>query len=273
MRARFAHGVGFALAAGLVLSAGPGVAQAANPEQGQWDLARVDKDRKCRLTLRAGAGDGEGVAVMPAGCRRALPVLAAAKGWRAPGDVLVITDAGGKDVLRFTPTADGPLAATGPDGENYTLTALGAHQLERLTAAAPPAPAPEARVPGFQVARPGQPRVAQAAPAAPKPSGEPVRAADVPGRYAILREQTKDTGCMLTLEEKAAGPKGSRKALLAPACRDQGMVIFDPTGWKLEGSRLVLYARKGHTTHLDKQADGNWLKDPKEGKSLSLRKI
>ncbi len=76
---------------------------------------------------------------------------------------------------------------------------------------------------------------------------------------------------MLTLDDKAKA-KGGDKASLAPGCRDQGIVIFDPVAWQIVNGRLVLTARKGHSTHLDQQPDGVWLKDPKEGKSLSLKK-
>jgi hypothetical protein len=124
----------------------------------------------------------------------------------------------------------------------------------------------------------GTPRVAQGGGAgfqvaAPAPSaGTTVRPGDIPGRYYIYRDGGKDTGCMLTLDDKIR-VKGGNRAVLAPACRDQGIVIFDPAAWALVGGRLVLTARKGHATHLDHQADGSWLKDPKEGKSLSLKKM
>jgi hypothetical protein len=49
-------------------------------------------------------------------------------------------------------------------------------------------------------------------------------------------------------------------------------VIFDPIGWRISGGRLVLTARKVHSKNLDLQADGSWLKDPKEDKSLSPKK-
>ncbi len=94
-------------------------------------------------------------------------------------------------------------------------------------------------------------------------------ASDVGGRYSILRDD-KDTGCMLTLETRARGPGGS-KAQLAPACRDNGVVIFDPVGWTVERSRLVLTARKGHKAHFDRGQDGVWRRDAKEGKSLGLK--
>jgi len=98
------------------------------------------------------------------------------------------------------------------------------------------------------------------APAAARSSNEP------PGRYAPLREGNKDTGCMIKLE-------ASRKAQLAPACRDQGLVVFDPINWQMDRGRLGLTARKGHKAWFDRQSDGTWLRDPKEGKTLILRVI
>jgi Protease inhibitor Inh len=96
--------------------------------------------------------------------------------------------------------------------------------------------------------------------------------ADAAGRYSILRDDGKDTGCMLTLDSHGKAP-GRNKASLAPGCRDQGIVIFDPAGWQIVNGRLVLTARKGHKTYLDAQPDGTWKKDPKEGKNLTLKKL
>jgi hypothetical protein len=96
--------------------------------------------------------------------------------------------------------------------------------------------------------------------------------ADTAGRYSILRDGGKDTGCMLTLDNRGKA-RGGEKASLAPGCRDQGIVIFDPAGWQIVNGRLVLTARKGHKTYLDAQPDGTWKKDPKEGKSLTLKKL
>lgn len=115
---------------------------------------------------------------------------------------------------------------------------------------------------------PNDARLRNAAPAAaPTATPAAARAAnDPPGRYAPLREGNKDTGCMITLE-------ASRKAQLAPACRDQGLVVFDPVNWQIERGRLGLTARKGHKAWFDRQPDGTWLRDPKEGKTLILRLI
>ncbi len=76
------------------------------------------------------------------------------------------------------------------------------------------------------------------------------RAGEVAGRYSILRAEDKDTGCMLTLDTRGRGP-GGFKAQLAPACRDNGVVIFDPVGWSLDRGRLALVARKGHKTYFE----------------------
>ena len=98
-----------------------------------------------------------------------------------------------------------------------------------------------------------------------------IKSAEAAGRYAVLRED-KDTGCMLTLDTRAHGP-GGNKALLAPACRDNGFVVFDPVGWTIERDRLVLSARKGHKAHFDRGNDGVWRRDATEGKSLGLKPL
>ncbi|MBI1868231.1 MAG: AprI/Inh family metalloprotease inhibitor [Methylocystis sp.] len=103
-------------------------------------------------------------------------------------------------------------------------------------------------------------------------AGTAANPAAAAGRYAMLRAGDKDTGCMLTLDDKKHGP-GGFKALLAPACRDQGLVIFDPVGWSIERGRLALTARKGHKAHFDLQADGVWRRDAKEGKALALKRL
>ena len=105
------------------------------------------------------------------------------------------------------------------------------------------------------------------------PTG-PVRTSDLVGRYIVLRDNTKDTGCMLTLEDRARGPRGTFRAILAPACRDQGIVIFDPLGWTIDRNRLSLTARKGHSALFERAPDGTWQKDPKEGgKPLGFKKM
>lgn len=97
------------------------------------------------------------------------------------------------------------------------------------------------------------------------------RASGTAGRYAVLRDEDKDTGCMLTLQTRPAA--GGFKAQLAPACRDNGIVIFDPVAWSLEHGRLVLKARKGHKTEFERDPRGFWRRDPAQGKPLALRPL
>jgi hypothetical protein len=225
---------------------------------GQWELSLADTNRKCRVTLRPDPAAGAYAIAMPAGCRRALPILADVLGWTAAADELKLTDLTGNVVLQFTGSSDPTnLTAKGPEGETYSLV--------------PAAPGP-------RLVRTAPAVVAQATAAAPADqtaaAAPPVPNVDaIPGRYDILRAKGKDTNCQLTLDGKLKAPKGSKKATLAPACRDQGIVIFDPVGWRLDKGRLTLVARKGHETHLDLQSDGTWIKDPKEGAVLILKKI
>ncbi|RFB78004.1 AprI/Inh family metalloprotease inhibitor [Methylovirgula sp. 4M-Z18] len=89
------------------------------------------------------------------------------------------------------------------------------------------------------------------------------------GRYRVFRENEKDTGCLVTLESAGRG-----RAYLSPACRDQGMVIFDPVAWSYSGGWLVLTARGGHQARFELENTGYWVKEAKEGgKPLMLRKI
>lgn len=83
------------------------------------------------------------------------------------------------------------------------------------------------------------------------------------GRYAVLRDD-KDTNCMVTLH--AGG-----KAQLAPACRDNGIVVFDPMNWRAVDGKIVLTARKGHKIELVRGEDRVWRRDGLVGKGLGLR--
>lgn len=98
------------------------------------------------------------------------------------------------------------------------------------------------------------------------------RPSAVAGRYSILRAEDKDTGCMLTLDDRSRG-RGGFRAQLAPACRDNGIVVFDPVGWSIERGHLALTARKGHKAHFDLDSGGIWRRDSSEGKALSLKRL
>jgi Protease inhibitor Inh len=235
---------------------------------GQWDLSLNDTNRRCRLVLRADQVASGLALAMPAGCRRAMPLLAEIDSWTLkPGDHVSFADTKGKEVLAFLPSGEGPLLANGPEGETYRLSAAdSAAQGQRFS------DLPAVPVPGFESPSPAKAPVQVAATTTPAGSSS-VRPDEVAGRYSVLREGGKDTGCMITLDAKARGLKGGNKALLAPACRDQGIVIFDPVGWALEKGHLKLTARKGHHAIFEPKGVGTWEKDPKEGKPLSLKKM
>jgi hypothetical protein len=235
---------------------------------GQWDLSLNDTNRRCRLVLRP-EQVGPGLALgMPAGCRRAMPLLSEVSSWALqPGDHVSFADGKGKELLAFVPNGDGPLLARGPEGETYRLTSAETSAEGQRFGDLPSVP-----VPGFETPAPAPAPLVGAATTTPGAASS-AKPDEIAGRYSVLREGGKDTGCMLTLDAKARGLKGGNKALLAPACRDQGLIIFDPVGWMLEKGRLKLTARKGHHAIFDQKGDGTWEKDPKEGKALGLKKM
>lgn len=259
---------GATLAASIVLGGHAMAAVEASPppEQtavGHWTLMLDDTNRRCRLMLRSDPIDKMHAMGLPAGCRRAMPILSSVSRWTASSDGLRFDDDAGKPVLAFTTEKDAStLMAKGPEGESYYLTAVDGAHVDGL-------PKAEVAAQVTPVAAKGSAK--DAAPGGANATSGP-DPATLPGRYSILRRGGKDTGCELTLEAKAKGPKGSKKAILAPSCKDQGVVIFNPAGWRLDDGRLVLIAKKGHSTHLDLQGDGTWLKDPGEGAPLSLKK-
>jgi hypothetical protein len=269
----FRGGLGFALGFSLFTSAAQAGLLSTSPAAfvGQWDMSQNDSNRKCRMTLRSEQVETGYAIAMPAGCRRSLPVLTQVVSWNLPGDGhLDFENASGVSILDFTAAQDAKhatqgtkaqiedkreaLVANGPGGEIYQLVAVNGQAVMQTS--------------NRDASGSGDVKIAaNAAKAIPA-----MKPGEIAGRYFILRDGTKDSGCMLTLDDKTKA-RGGNRAILAPACRDQGIVIFDPMGWQVINGRLVLTARKGHTTHLDFQPDGTWLKDPKEGKGLSLKKM
>lgn len=220
---------------------------------GIWELSIDGTAGKCRISLRQEpSGSGLRQITIPLACLRTFPVLGPVESWNlSGGDHLAFQGRAGQAVLDFAAAA-GAYVASGPNGETYRLAALNGAAAEN--------------VPRHEQGT--KPR------ASIKMAEEPTAnvQAEAAGRYSVLREGGKDTGCMLTLDGKGkAQPKG--KASLAPGCRDQGIVIFDPASWEKVNGRLVLTARKGHKAHFDAQSDGSWKKDAAEGKTLSLKKL
>ncbi|WP_244395969.1 protease inhibitor Inh/omp19 family protein [Beijerinckia indica] len=239
---------------------------------GQWDLVREgattrpNERQTCRLTLSLRPMADQGLLLLlPSSCRKTMPIVASINAWQPMTRHRIdFTDRNGATLMTFFSTADGRFEAVGPDAENYALT--------EVTLGKPNAPQIDTQAVSSTSLAPNAPEKFAAAAtqkATPASIGS-IRLADLPGRYAILRDG-KDTGCMVTLDRGSVG--AGERAILAPACRDHGLVVFDPVSWQLARGRITLTARKGHVTHLDLQPDGTWLKDPSEGKSLSLKKL
>jgi hypothetical protein len=247
--------------AAALFAAAPAAALVATPQSaaGQWDLTLSGGPRECRITLRLDPNGDPYTVVMPAGCRRALPILSGIDSWTLPAaDRLDLADSGGTPVLDFVAADSDGFVATGPHGESYRLTEAGPH------VAAPGDGRAAAPARGLK-------QVAATTRVAPG-RGVVVRPGDIAGRYSVLREGGRDTGCMVTLDDSTRVSGGFR-AQLAPACRDQGIVVFDPSAWQILNGKLVLTAKRGHTTKLDPQPGGLWTKEPGEGKVLSLKKM
>ena len=259
---RWVHGWrGLALASGLLASSS---GQAATPPihgqdlAGVWDLSNQSSNSKCRIALRTGqSASARQQITIPLSCLKAFPDLAPVAAWELTGDGhLNLFNNAGQTVLEFTPTDSKAFNASGRQGGVYRLAVMQSSPQKKDPSLKGEGTSPAPVIPVT---------------AKKETPGAAITATDMAGRYSIFRDGGKDTGCMLTLDSQAKGP-GGKKASLAPGCRDQGIVIFDPVGWQILNGRLLLTARKGHKTDLELQPDGSWKKDPKEGKSLILKK-
>jgi|APCry1669190288_1035285.scaffolds.fasta_scaffold32259_2 hypothetical protein len=95
---------------------------------------------------------------------------------------------------------------------------------------------------------------------------------DLEGRYGLLRQGMKDTGCLITLGMKN-NKELAGQAQLAPACRDEGLVLFDPISWRIDHSKLILRARLGHETAFYQKSTDLWSKLDEKGLELFIRKL
>src|SRR4051812_32719079 len=118
---------------------------------GQWDLSLNDTNRRCRLVLRPDEVGPSLALAMPAGCRRAMPLLTEVGGWKLqPGDRVTFADPQAKEVLAFVPNGEDLLLATGPEGETYRLRSADTSAQGQRFGDLPAVP-----VPGFEAPTPG----------------------------------------------------------------------------------------------------------------------
>jgi hypothetical protein len=218
---------------------------------GPWMLSLDGTPRRCRVMLSPdAAGIGQAVR-FPAGCRRALPILNGVAGWLVEGSTIRLVGADAQPLLDFggEPDAEGAYRARTAGGESYAL-------------------AVETPENGFDA----PPRVTHAALTAPEAAVPPVRLVPgvlSPGVYTLDRFVEKDT-CRLRL---VPGADDTHTVEMLEGCRDGGLAVFDPIGWRFADGRLTLVARKGHTVDLIAIGDGRWRRDPEVGTTFVLRRV
>lgn len=222
---------------------------------GTWDLSLEGGMRRCVLTLALDTSPNGRVVRFPAGCRRALPILAGIGGWLFTGDEGIrLVDRNARPLLAFAKSPDGmSLGATAESGERYNLVPL------QIAASRPP-------VPGAAAAAP----VATAEPGAPAPAAP----AEGPalGLYALDRATQKDV-CRLEFSAPTEAEKEGAAVRVLPDCRDSGITVFDPVSWRFANGHLTLKSRRGHAVNLVAIGEGRWRRDPEIGVTLVLRKV
>ena len=221
---------------------------------GAWDLELAGAARSCTITLGADVSGNARQLRFPATCRRALPILDDATGWTlAANGQPQLLDAGGKEVIGFQKgTPQTGLDGKGRDGKAYRLLSK-----DHPRAASAPSPNPASAAAAVaQWPTPVDPATAPAA-------------TTLPGRYVLMRQQNREA-CRLILSPPPAA--GQATAAFEGSCQDTGLTIFDPAGWRYDGGRLTLIARRGHGIELIFE-NGQWRKDPAVGAPLLMRKL
>lgn len=269
---RHAASLGFGavvLLGAIALSIGPVRAEPdPSAKAGIWTLSVGVNKHECRMVLRTDAVRHGLALAMPPGCRKALPALLPVQAWSMPDENSVsFDDASGQPILIFGSPEGGVFHANDSQGNPLTLS-----KIDQTRHADDDGPIVSLNpvAAGYEKAKAAKAGTPDAQAAAGRPA--PVTTTETAGNYAVLRGD-RDTGCMVTLDPVVRGPKASLKARLAPACRDQGIVVFDPLGWQVQANDLVLTARKGHTVRLERNAVGLWVKQPEDIRALALKRL
>lgn len=254
------------LTGALPIAVGPGRAQTAPelvdanaPEvkalAGPWDLVEdVPHQRRCRIQLNGARPDRNGLVVgIQTPCRMSIPELSHARRWGLDrqGHIRLYRD-NGREIVAFNSHKQ-------PGGTMRFTANAGESRIALETAGE---------------RRDAQKRDLEVAAAVTSASSPSAAVADetlrgLIGRYTLARS-VSGPGCSFTLELEAAQLPKARKATLDPACTDTGLKVFDPVGWRLDGERLFLIARKGHAIGFTRTSDGNFVKDPPQGNPLVI---
>ena len=216
-------------------------------------MSREGTNRKCRLTFWPEPAATGQTLRFPAGCRRALPVLAGAAAWHVPErGVLRLLGPAGETTLEFRPDGDDAFTAkTAAAGESYRLERDAEARLVRLPLPPPPI---------------GVPQATAIDPAKAPPPGS------LPGTYAVDRYTEREV-CRVRLAASLPDAHGRYEARLVEGCRDAGLRSFDPAAWRYDGGRLTLTSRRGHEVTLISEREDQWRRDPEVGATLILRKV
>ncbi|MBP1178887.1 AprI/Inh family metalloprotease inhibitor [Methylobacterium sp. PvR107] len=231
---------------------------------GTWDLSRDGTNRRCVMTLRLDSGEAGRKVSFPAGCRRALPVIAGVAGWLFVDGAVRLVDRNVRPILDFAKRPDQrSLVARTESGEEYSLVPLDIVAMRPAEAASgagaqvEPGPGTAPKPSTLQAATPVP---AELQPAAVAVSGP------APGVYALDRFQERDT-CRITIDGAGGGVR------IVPGCHDGGLEVFDPVRWRYANGRLTLTAKRGHSIELVPNGDGRWRRDPEVGTTFVLRRV
>jgi Protease inhibitor Inh len=235
---------------------------------GAWDISNA-KGRKCRLQLNNRAPSGKLLVLgVPTPCKATFPPLTTTTQWELLREGIVVFKAtDGTEVLRFARAGSGPLKAK-VGAEDFQIEPIpgrypsSEQQQSILQATSPPqAAAPVARL-GAAPQVGAAAATIIAAPAADK----------ITGQHALMRVAGREA-CRIELSDRPAKRGGEKEAMLAKNCADQGLKTFDPIGWRVDQNKLLLMARKGHSTSFAYGSDAIWRKDPPTGALLMLQKL
>ncbi|MGL4323632.1 MAG: AprI/Inh family metalloprotease inhibitor [Beijerinckiaceae bacterium] len=231
----------------------PREAQAVITMAGAWDMSTADGARRCRVTFNRSAGSGDFMLVgIPPPCRTSMPQLGKRNGWALTGDGTIHFGPAGDDpVIVFTKNIDTSYSSGSLKLEPVGRSAHGEQRSNIVAAAA-----------------------AQIAPSSP---AQNMARAKFAGRYTIARSPA-EVGCPLTLQTTPVRIQGAADgvwaASLAADCRDDGLKVFSPAGWRFESERIFLVAKKGHSIGFTSEQNGaNWVKDPPAGRPLMMKRI
>jgi Protease inhibitor Inh len=235
---------------------------------GAWDISNA-KGRKCRLQLNNRAPGGKPLVLgVPTPCKATFPPLTTTVQWELLREGTVVFTAGdGTEVLRFNRAGSGPLKAKAGADEFQLEPIPGRYpsseqQQAILQATSPPQ---TASAPARIGAAPQVGAAAATSVAAPPPE-------KIVGLHSMMRVAGREA-CRIDLKNNPAKRAGEKEAVLVGNCSDQGLKTFDPAGWRIDQNKLVLMARKGHSTSFAFATDNIWRKDPPTGAVLMLMKL